>query len=80
MAKSKVVICLDDPEDVPFGAIDDSAVVDQLINLRNWCDHNLKRGWRTYPLVAGGGKEKYFIVFEFDSKKDAMLFKLYTGK
>jgi len=80
MAKSKVVICLDDPEDVPFGVEDDSGTLRQLIALRRWCEQNLKQGWRTYSLTAGGGKKKNFIVFEFDSRKDEMLFRLYTGK
>lgn len=80
MARSKVVICLDDPQDIPFGTIDDSESINQLLQLRKWCDQNLKQGWRTYPLTAGGGKDKCFIVFEFDSKKDEMLFRLYTGK
>ena len=80
MARSKVVITLNDPEDIPFGTIDDSGTVNQLLELRQWCAQNIKQGWRTYPLTAGGGKEKQFIVFEFDSKKDEMLFRLYTGK
>ena len=51
----------------------------KILDLRAWCYANLKDPWGTYELNAGGGTFKYFIVFEFDSKKDEMLFRLYTG-
>lgn len=47
-----------------------------LLGLRKWCRENAKSPWRTYELRHGGGVIKYFIVFEFDSKKDEMLFRL----
>lgn len=55
-----------------------------LLELRAWCRDNIKCPWRTYHLEQSPQAEmteKFdFIVFEFNDQKDAMLFKLYTGK
>jgi hypothetical protein len=62
-----------------YGEIVDNAKFIWLLELRRWCRDNLKSGWRTYELHSGGGKQKCFVVFEFESQKDEMLFRLYTG-
>lgn len=78
---SKVIIKAGPPEEVGnIGTASlDPPLVDKILNVRAWCYDNLKNGWRTYELTAGGGTTKYFVVFEFDSRKDEMLFRLYTG-
>jgi len=78
--RSKVVVGLF-PEEV-HGTIrspDKLSLVKQLMELRKWCRDNLKSAWRTYEMNAGGGTVKYFVVFEFDSQKDEMLFRLKQG-
>lgn len=83
MAKSKVVVSLGEPDkdsSTPFTVDTSDEALKQLITLRKWCSQNLTKGWRTYSLYSGGGKQKNFVVFEFDSRKDEMVFKLYTGK
>ena len=52
---------------------------DNLLVLRKWCRENLKGDWYTHEITAGGGTEKYFFVFGFDSQKDEMLFRLKQG-
>lgn len=73
-ARSNVVISFEDE-----GRGDKVLVLEQLLELRKWCYTNIKDEWRSYELTHGGGKIKYFFVFEFSSKKDEMLFRLYTG-
>lgn len=58
---------------------DKQSVFPKLIELRQWCHTNIRDVWHSYELTAGGGKMKFFFVFEFESKKDEMLFRLYTG-
>lgn len=55
-----------------------------LLELRAWCRDNAKYPWKTYHLqqteYVDFASRYDFIVFEFDDPKDAMLFRLYTGK
>lgn len=62
-----------------YGEIVDNAKFTWLLELRKWCRSNLKDDWKTYELLPGGGRQKCFVVFEFESQKDEMLFRLYTG-
>lgn len=55
-----------------------------LLELRAWCRDNMKHPWRTYHLEQTSHAEiteqNNLIVFEFSDPKDAMLFRLYSGK
>ena len=53
-----------------------------MCKLRAWCYENTKSGWHSYYMgttdenkLRGVG----FVVFEFDSPKEEMKFKLWTG-
>lgn len=78
--KGKVILRFDQGLNVgSLRSTQKSEAVKRLFELRKWCHQNIKNKWHSYELTAGGGKEKYFFVFEFESKKDEMLFRLYTG-
>lgn len=72
--RSNVVMSFEDDD-----RRDKVEILERLLELRKWCHSNIKSEWRSYELTHGGGKVKYFFVFEFSSKKDEMLFRLYTG-
>jgi hypothetical protein len=68
---------------LPFAREDDNYSGEErfarLLEMREWCLNNLKGTWRTYQINSGGGVSRGFVVFEFEDKKDEMLFRLYTG-
>ena len=77
--KNRVVISGNVDEDAFIYKGSRHPVLIRILELREWCKANAKQGWHTYELNPGGGTNKYFIVFEFESEKDEMLFRLYAG-